>query len=119
MGVAGGSLRIVPRMAGFVYFTDEQKQWANEVDLEDFLSRRGEKQAGCRKEQVGVPERIHVLQQECRIDVALFCGGLQVHGGSFPEKLRSEDVHRAAGGSPFHIDRKRRRRLLEKNQGAG
>lgn len=30
-------------MAGFVYFTDEQKQRANEVDLEDFLSRRGEK----------------------------------------------------------------------------
>lgn len=30
-------------MAGFVYFTDEQKQRANEVDLEDFLSRQGEK----------------------------------------------------------------------------
>ena len=30
-------------MAGYVYFTDEQKQRANEVDLEDFLSRRGEK----------------------------------------------------------------------------
>ncbi len=30
-------------MSGFVYFTDEQKQRANEVDLEDFLSRQGEK----------------------------------------------------------------------------
>ena len=30
-------------MAGFVYFTDEQKQRVNEVDLEDFLSRQGEK----------------------------------------------------------------------------
>ena len=35
------------------------------------------------------------------------------------EKLLSEDVHRAAGGSPFHIDRKRRRRLLEKKQAQG
>lgn len=30
-------------MSGYVYFTDEQKQRANEVDLEDFLSRQGEK----------------------------------------------------------------------------
>ncbi|MBE7727871.1 MAG: DUF3991 domain-containing protein [Enterocloster citroniae] len=30
-------------MAGFVYFTEEQKQRANSVDLEDFLSRQGEK----------------------------------------------------------------------------
>ena len=35
------------------------------------------------------------------------------------EKLLSEDVHRAAGGSPFHIDRKRRRRLSEKKQAQG
>ena len=30
-------------MAGFVYFTEEQKQRANSVDLEDFLSKQGEK----------------------------------------------------------------------------
>ena len=30
-------------MSGFVYFTDEQKRRANAVDLEDFLSRQGEK----------------------------------------------------------------------------
>ena len=30
-------------MGGFVYFTEEQKQRANAVDLEDFLSRQGEK----------------------------------------------------------------------------
>lgn len=35
------------------------------------------------------------------------------------EKLFWEDVHRAAGGSPFHIDRKRRRRLAEKKQAQG
>ena len=35
------------------------------------------------------------------------------------EKLFREDVHRAAGGSPFHIDRKRRRRLTEKKQAQG
>jgi hypothetical protein len=35
------------------------------------------------------------------------------------EKLFREDVHRAAGGSPFHIDRKRRRRLAEKKQTQG
>ena len=35
------------------------------------------------------------------------------------EKLFREDVHRAAGGSPFHIDRKRRRRLSEKKQAQG
>ena len=30
-------------MGGFIYFTEEQKQRANAVDLEDFLSRQGEK----------------------------------------------------------------------------
>lgn len=35
------------------------------------------------------------------------------------EKLFREDVHGAAGGSPFHIDRKRRRRLSEKKQAQG
>lgn len=35
------------------------------------------------------------------------------------EKLFREDMHRAAGGSPFHIDRKRRRRLAEKKQAQG
>ena len=30
-------------MGEFVYFTEEQKQRANAVDLEDFLSRQGEK----------------------------------------------------------------------------
>lgn len=35
------------------------------------------------------------------------------------EKLFREDVHRAAGSSPFHIDRKRRRRLSEKKQAQG
>lgn len=28
-------------MGGFIYFTEEQKQRANAVDLEDFLSRPG------------------------------------------------------------------------------
>ena len=35
------------------------------------------------------------------------------------EKLFREDVQKAAGGSPFHIDRKRRRRLAEKKQAQG
>ena len=30
-------------MSGYVYFTDDQKQRANAVDLEDFLVRQGEK----------------------------------------------------------------------------
>ena len=30
-------------MSGYVYFTDEQKQRANAVDLEDFLCQQGEK----------------------------------------------------------------------------
>ena len=30
-------------MPGYVYFTEEQKQRANAVDLEDFLVRQGEK----------------------------------------------------------------------------
>ena len=30
-------------MSGYVYFTEEQKQRANRVDLEDFLTRQGEK----------------------------------------------------------------------------
>mgnify|MGYP000267236011 CR=1 FL=1 len=32
-------------MGEFVYFTEEQKQRANAVDLEDFLSRHGGKAA--------------------------------------------------------------------------
>lgn len=35
------------------------------------------------------------------------------------EKLFREDVRKAAGDSPFHIDRKRRRRLAEKKQAQG
>ena len=31
------------RVSGYIYFTEEQKQRANAVDLEDFLTRRGEK----------------------------------------------------------------------------
>lgn len=31
------------RVSGYIYFTEEQKQRANAVDLEDFLARRGEK----------------------------------------------------------------------------
>ena len=31
------------RVSGYIYFTEEQKQRANAVDLEDFLMRRGEK----------------------------------------------------------------------------
>lgn len=30
-------------MSGYVYFTDDQKQRANAVDLEDFLVRQGER----------------------------------------------------------------------------
>ena len=35
------------------------------------------------------------------------------------ESLFREDYHNATGGSPFHIDRKRRRRLAEKKQAQG
>lgn len=30
-------------MAGFIYFTEEQKRRANEVNLESFLLRQGER----------------------------------------------------------------------------
>lgn len=30
-------------MSGYVHFTEEQKQRANAVDLEDFLARQGER----------------------------------------------------------------------------
>ena len=33
-------------MGEFVYFTEEQKQRANAVDLEDFLSRQVKKETG-------------------------------------------------------------------------
>lgn len=35
------------------------------------------------------------------------------------ENLFREDYQKAAGGSPFHIDRKRRRKLAEKKQAQG
>ena len=38
-------------MGEFVYFTEEQKQRANAVDLEDFLSRQGEKLLRSGREQ--------------------------------------------------------------------
>ena len=80
-------------MSGYVYFTDEQKQRANAVDLEDFLTRRGEKllRAG-REKRMASNHSITVRGNEW-YDHAAEKGGLAIdfvqmfYGRNFPDSV--------------------------------
>ena len=80
-------------MAGFVYFTDEQKQRANEVDLEDFLSRRGEKLLRSGREKRLASDHSITVRGNRWYDHAAETGGcaidfVQMHYNStFPEAV--------------------------------
>ena len=80
-------------MAGYVYFTDEQKQRANEVDLEDFLSRRGEKLLRSGREKRLASDRSITVRGNRWYDHAAGTGGcaidfVQTHYNStFPEAV--------------------------------
>ena len=80
-------------MAGFVYFTDEQKQRANEVDLEDFLSRRGEKLLRSGREKRLASDHSITVRGNRWYDHAAGTGGcaidfVQMHYNStFPEAV--------------------------------
>lgn len=80
-------------MSGYVYFTDEQKQRANAVDLEDFLTRQGEKllRSG-REKRLDSDHSITVRGNEW-YDHASEKGGLAIdfvqmfYGRSFPDAV--------------------------------
>lgn len=80
-------------MSGYVYFTDEQKQRANAVDLEDFLIRQGEKllRSG-REKRLDSDHSITVRGNEW-YDHASEKGGLAIdfvqkfYGRSFPDAV--------------------------------
>lgn len=80
-------------MSGYVYFTDEQKQRANAVDLEDFLTRQGEKllRSG-REKRLDSDHSITVRRNEW-YDHASEKGGLAIdfvqmfYGRSFPDAV--------------------------------
>ena len=80
-------------MSGYVYLTDEQKQRANAVDLEDFLTRQGEKllRAG-REKRMASNHSITVRGNEW-YDHAAEKGGLAIdfvqmfYGRNFPDSV--------------------------------
>lgn len=80
-------------MAGFVYFTDEQKQRANEVDLEDFLFRQGEKLLRSGREKRLASDHSITVRGNQWYDHAAGTGGcaidfVQMHYNStFPEAV--------------------------------
>lgn len=80
-------------MAGFVYFTDEQKQRANEVDLEDFLSRQGEKLLRSGREKRLASDHSITVQGNRWYDHAAGTGGCAIdfvqmrYNSTFPEAV--------------------------------
>lgn len=108
-------------MSGYVYFTDEQKQRANAVDLEDFLTRQGEKllRAG-REKRLASDHSITVCGNEW-YDHAEEKGGLAIdfvqmfYGRNFPDSVtmllngeqgqayRPSELRRPALPKPFAL----------------
>lgn len=78
---------------GYVYFTDDQKQWANAVNLEDFLSRQGEKLLRSGREKRLASDRSITLHGNEWYDHANGKGGLAIdfvqmfYGRSFPDAV--------------------------------
>lgn len=80
-------------MAGYVYFTEEQKQRANSVDLEDFLSRQGEKLLRSGREKRLASDHSITVRGNRWYDHAVEKGGCSIdfvrmfYGRSFPDAV--------------------------------
>lgn len=80
-------------MGGFVYFTEEQKQRANAVDLEDFLSRQGEKLLRSGREKRLASDHSITVRGNCWYDHATEKGGCAIdfvrmfYNQSFPDAV--------------------------------
>ena len=80
-------------MSGYVYFTDEQKQRANAVDLEDFLVRQGEKLLRSGREKRLASDHSITVRGNEWYDHANEKGGLAIdfvqmfYGRSFPDAV--------------------------------
>lgn len=78
---------------GYVYFTDEQKQRANAVDLEDFLSRQGEKLLRSGREKRLASDHSITVRGNQWFDHASEKGGCAIdfvqmfYGRSFPDAV--------------------------------
>lgn len=78
---------------GYVYFTDEQKQRANAVDLEDFLIRQGEKLIRSGREKRLVSDHSITVRGNEWYDHAAEKGGCAIdfvrmfYGRSFPDAM--------------------------------
>lgn len=80
-------------MSGYVYFTDEQKQRANAVDLEDFLTRQGEKLLRSGREKRMDSDHSITVRGNAWYDHASEKGGLAIdfvqmfYGKNFPDAV--------------------------------
>lgn len=78
---------------GYVYFTDEQKQRANAVDLEDFLTRQGEKLLRSGREKRLASDHSITVRGNLWFDHASEKGGCAIdfvqmfYGRSFPDAV--------------------------------
>lgn len=80
-------------MSGYVYFTEEQKQRANAVDLEDFLARQGEKLLRSGREKRLASDHSVTVRGNEWYDHAAEKGGCAIdfvqmyYGKSFPDAV--------------------------------
>lgn len=80
-------------MSGYVYFTEEQKQRANAVDLEDFLTRQGEKLLRSGREKRLASDHSITVRGNRWFDHASEKGGCAIdfvqmfYGRSFPDAV--------------------------------
>ena len=80
-------------MSGYVYFTDEQKQRANAVDLEDFLTGQGEKLLRSGREKRMDSDHSITVRGNAWYDHASEKGGLAIdfvqmfYGKNFPDAV--------------------------------
>ena len=101
-------------MGGYVYFTEEQKQRANRVDLEDFLSRQGERLLRSGREKRLASDHSITVRGNRWYDHAAEKGGYAIdfvqmyYGQSFPDA-----VSMLLGGEQGQAYRESRKQELE------
>lgn len=99
-------------MSGYVYFTDEQKQRANAVDLEDFLTRQGEKLLRSGREKRLDSDHSITVRGNKWYDHASEKGGLAIdfvqmfYGSSFPDAVTM--LLNGEQGQAYHPSEQRR-----------